>query len=96
MKLKIFKKRKYESHIHCIICSYSMDTTNWDDNPKEFICGRCIETFPGDYILYRLNCYRNNIHKKEFDELEWRLTFGDKKYEEQGHNNNENGWYSVN
>lgn len=94
--MKIFKKKKCESHIHCIICSYPMDTTNWDEKPKEFICGRCIQTFPGDYILYRLQCYRNNINKPEFDDLEYRLTFGDKKYQEQGHDQNENGKYLIN
>ena len=65
-------------HIHCLICSepYEYEEGYWDEPPTEYICNACAQSFPADYLLYRLNCRKNNIHTKDFDVLEWRLTWG--------------------
>lgn len=63
-------------HIHCLICG---TPKNIDKKSRIdlYVCDRCMKSFPDDYILYRINCRKNNIHHKSFDFLEARLTFGD-------------------
>lgn len=77
MKKKKLEKEKIRRHIHCIICSSPLDTTDWNPEPIEYVCKRCVECFPYSYILERIECSRKGIYKREFDLLEQRLTLGD-------------------
>lgn len=63
-------------HIHCLICSSPTNVIE-EKNFSFYVCDRCMKSFPDDYILYRINCRKNGIHRKSFDFLESRLTFGD-------------------
>lgn len=67
-------------HIHCLICGkpYEYDPEE-DETPIRYICNSCTHTLPGDYILYRLECAKHGLYKKEFALLEWRLTWGQDK-----------------
>ena len=74
-----------EIHHHCIICSSTIDTTDWgEEQPYIYICSDCIDSFPSSYLNERIECYKNGINKEEFDLLEYRLTVGDlhAKYDE--------------
>lgn len=65
------------NHIHCIICGEPHEfEMHWEDNPHTYICNQCTHTFSAEYLAHRLYCWEHMIHKKEFDILEWRLTFG--------------------
>lgn len=61
------------NHTHCLICGAERDLAA-DEHAKEYICKPCVASFPGDYLLYRLQCYREGICKREFDILETRLS----------------------
>lgn len=67
-----------KNHIHCLICSdpYEYDYDFEGDNPTLYICNACAHSFNEEYLMYRINCAKNNIHKKSFDILEQRLTWG--------------------
>ena len=67
-----------DKHVHCLICSKYKELEEDDDYPEIYICGDCVKTFTTEYLLYRINCAKNYIHKPEFDILEERLTFGTK------------------
>ena len=67
-----------DRHTHCLICSKYKELEEEEDYPEIYICGDCIKTFTTEYLLYRINCAKNYIHKPEFDILEERLTFGTK------------------
>lgn len=77
LRKRIWAKNNPGHHIHCIICS-KYRVFEDGDYPDIYICGDCVKTFTTEYLFYRINCDRNNIHKPEFDVLEERLTFGAK------------------
>ena len=62
-------------HTHCIICGQYLELQ--DGESCDYICPACNSSFPGSYILYRINCYNKGIHKREFDILEERLDKSD-------------------
>ena len=74
-----YEKSKREGtlpHIHCLICSTPLLITEDGYMPNKYICEECLLTFPDSYILYRIECDRNNLWYPAFDRLESRLTHG--------------------
>jgi len=67
-------KSKEPRHIHCLICGAPVETEDYNI----YICNTCVHSFPDDYLMYRINCYKNNIFHNAFDLLEERLCFGKK------------------
>ena len=68
------------NHIHCLICSSDFEyDEKLVDKPKYYICSDCVNSFPGEYINYRIQCFKNGLHKTEFDNLEERLVLGNKQ-----------------
>lgn len=70
-------EKEYEEHVHCLICSapkrfYSED----QKRPDVYICEDCEKTFSAEYLAHRIDCFFKGIYKREFDILEYRLTFG--------------------
>lgn len=69
-----------KNHIHCIICGepHEIDTEDWyiSEIPAAWICNACAHSFDSQYLIHRIQCYKEGVHKPEFDTLEWRLTWG--------------------
>lgn len=61
------------NHTHCIICGDDFPADEDGNLPHTYICPLCNSSFPGDYLLYRMSCWENGVHRREFDILEYRL-----------------------
>lgn len=65
-----------KAHIHCIICSRPLSYNESFKTIRTYICKECMNTFPLDYINFRIDCHDKGLWSKDFEILEHRLTFG--------------------
>ena len=65
-----------KTHVHCLICGEPYDYNDRNKTIRRYICKECMNTFPTEYINFRIDCDKNGLYDDNFDILEWRLTFG--------------------
>ena len=69
-----------KAHVHCLICGRPYDYNDRNKTIRRYICKECMNTFPTEYINFRIDCFKNGLYDKGFDLLEHRLTFGANGY----------------
>ncbi|MBQ6627855.1 MAG: hypothetical protein IJH65_03395 [Methanobrevibacter sp.] len=71
-KVDVAKEDLYR-HTHCIICGEYKDLSD-GTSYHNYICDECMNSFPIDYIMFRIKCWKDGIWLKQFNNLEWRLS----------------------